>query len=218
MKNKILTKSFIRTGIFSAGILALAGMSTAVAQQQMPPPQGGAAQQQGAAQGQDEIQQLQVEMQQVEERLSQIQQQASQDPEIVQMNEQFNEKVIAKMTEVDPEAEQKIDQQRELVDELVAMGSYQALGEEERTEYEQKVQVYQQIQTDLQEAQAVVLQDQAVQQMRDELNETLISKMSEIDDEAPALLEKREQLVARFEQIRQQMGGGAQPQPAPTGG
>jgi predicted transcriptional regulator len=217
MKNKILTLPLIRTGILSAGIIAFGGMSTAVAQQQMPPPsQAGAAQQQGA--GQNEIQQLQMEMQQVEERLSQIQQQASQDPAIVQLSEEFNETVITKMTEVDPRAEEKIGKQRELVDELVAMGSYQALEDEERTKYEQKVQVYQQIQTDLQEAQAVVLQDQNVQQMRNELNQELISKMSEIDEEAPALMEKREQLAARFEQIRQQAGGGAQPQPAPTGG
>lgn len=208
MKNKILTLPFIRTGILSAGILAFGGLSTAVAQQQVPA--------QGMAQGQNEIQQLQVEMQQVEERLAQIQQQASQDPVIVKLNEEFNDTVITKMAEVDPQAEQKIDQQRELVDELVAMGSYQALEEDQRSEYEQKVQVYQSIQTDLQEAQAIVLQDQNIQQMRNELNQELISKMSEIDDEAPALIEKREQLAARFEQIRQSMGGGAQP--APTGG
>lgn len=194
-----------------AGALVLPGTLTAQAQG----PQGAPSAM--PAEVQEEIQRLQQQMQQIEERLSSIQQQAASHPEIVELNEKFNTKVIARMTEINPETEGQIEEQRELVDELVAMGNYQELEGDQRNTYEQKVQEYQQIQNNLQQAQAQAMQDSTVQQLRDQLNDKLVERMTEIDDSAEELIERREQLIARFEQIRQQMGSPTQGMPGSGG-
>lgn len=163
---------------------------------------------------QSRLQELQSQLQQYELHLQEVQQQAMAEEEVQAARDNFSDTLDSAMAAVDPNAEEYQERKDELYSELVDMGPYDALNEEEQANYQAMVQEYQQVDGQLQTLADQALGEAEVQEARAEFQETLISHMREIDSGIDDLLDAREEAFREFQELQQGM---AQPM-GPQGG
>lgn len=138
------------------------------------------------AEGQQE---LMTELRQVNQQLAGIEQQAMQDPELQEQRAATEATVIAAMTELDPETEQKLDRMGDLQSELQT-----AQQEGDQEEMGSLLQEQRQLEQSLQQTQAQALEKEEVAASLESFRESLVSAMIEIDPTAEQLLERQEEL------------------------
>lgn len=140
-----------------------------------------------------ERQELTSELQQVNRQLAGIQQRAMQDPELQQEQADTEETVIAAMTELDPEAQEKIDRIEELQGEVRA-----AQEEGDQQEIGSLLQEQRQLQQSLQQTQARAMRQEDVAASIESFRESLVAAMMEVDPQTEELLERQEELQAEL--------------------
>lgn len=137
----------------------------------------------------EERQELTAELQQVAQQLAGIQQRAMQDPELQEVQAATEETVIAAMTELDPEAQEKIDRMEEL------QGDLQTAQEEgDQQEIGSLLQEQRQLQQSLQQTQVRAMQQEEVAASIESFRESLLAAMMEVDPAAAELLQRQEEL------------------------
>lgn len=141
----------------------------------------------------EERQELTAELQQVAQQLVGIQQRAMQDPELQEEQAATEEKVIAAMTELDPEAQEKLDRMGELQGELRT-----AQEESDQQEIGSLLQEQRQLQQSLQQTQARAVQQEEVAASIESFRESLLAAMVEVDPQAEELLQRQEELQAEL--------------------
>lgn len=161
---------------------------------------------------QSRLQELQSQLQQYELRLQEVQQQAMTEEEVQAARDNFSDTLDAAMVAVDPNAEEYQERKDELYTELVDMGPYDALNEEQQANYQAMVQEYQQVDSQLQTLADQALSETEVQEARNEFQETLISHMRNIDSGIDDLLDAREEAFREFQELQQGMGQPMGPQ------
>lgn len=143
--------------------------------------------------GEEGRQELMAELQQVNQELVGIRQRAMQDPELQQEQAATEEKVIAAMTEVDPEAQQKLDRIQQLQGELQTA---QQEGDQEKMG--SLLQERRQLEQSLQQAQAQAMEQQEVAAAVESFRQSLVAAMKEVDPKAEQLLQRQEELQAEL--------------------
>lgn len=154
---------------------------------------------------QSRLQELQSQLQEYELRLQEVQQQAMAEAEVQEARDTFSDTLDGAMAAVDPNAEEYQERKDELYSELVDMGPYDALSEEDQANYQTMVQEYQQVDSQLQTLADQAMNEAEVQEAREEFQETLISQMRQIDSGIDDLLDAREEAYREFQELQQGM-------------
>ncbi|MEX0729177.1 MAG: hypothetical protein WED00_17490 [Aquisalimonadaceae bacterium] len=179
--------NFIRyplMAVLTAALLVSGGI--AMGQGQAPAPAPGQGQGQGQGDG------AQMELQQLQQRLAQIQQQAFENnPELQEQAQALETLFISTMADAGYDPEGGLARLREIQGEM----RNEATADERRQELLQEAQ---QIQTELQEGQQVAMQEQVIIDAQEDFEEDLMDAMRAEDPET-------DDLIARFEQVQQQM-------------
>ena len=150
----------------------------------------------------DSVQALFQEYQTLAEEVKTVQDSALEaNPELVEAQESVEEFVQSRMYEANPGLEQ--DAMR--IDTL-QQAAQQAQEEGDTIALQRIAQVGSRIQQQLQSAQAVVLQEEAVQERIQTVRERMVSAMTEIDPEIDETIVRMEELAQRLRQL--QPGGG----------
>lgn len=158
-----------------------------------------------AQDNQSRLQELQSQLQEYELRLQEVQQQAMAEGEVQDARDNFSDTLDSAMVAVDPNAEEFQERKDELYSELVDMGPYDALSEDDQANYQTMVQEYQQVDSQLQTLADQAMSEAEVQAARAEFQETLISHMREIDSGIDDLLDAREEAYREFQELQQGM-------------
>ncbi len=152
------------------------------------------------AQAQDEeFQQLYQEYMEINQQLQQIQQQALQDENVAELAEEYSAFVDEKLREIDPHAGELVEQREETIDLIQAAqaeGNFEAIQELQQG-YEQ---ISQQLQPYMQQA----MEDEEVQEQRNEFEEILVGKMEEINPETVPLFNRMAELSEKLDRMMQQ--------------
>lgn len=150
------------------------------------------AQQQGGGEQMQPEQSPQMELQQLQQRLAGIQQQAFENnPGLQEQAQELEELFINTMSEAGYDPEGGLARLREIQQEM----QDQATSDENR---QQLLEEAQQIQMELQEGQQVAMQEQAIIDAQQSFEEDLMDAMRAEDPQTDAL-------IARFEEMQQQM-------------
>jgi hypothetical protein len=161
-------------------------------------PSAGWAQQE-SGQPSPEVQQLLVERQQLQIRLAEIQDEALEDEALQGQQDAVSNAVRNAMIEADPSMAQKLDRLEAMMQEARAA---QASGDMERiTALTAEAQT---LQPEIRQAQAAALARPEIEEQVDAFQLALRTRMSEIDAEAPALMERLEAVELR---LQAQLGG-----------
>jgi hypothetical protein len=175
-------QSTIRTLTIAVGLALLPLAATA---QQMPggelPP---------------EAQQLIMEMEQIHERLAPIQEQAMSDPEVQAGQEALRDEIQTTMGRIDPTLPQHIERYVALEAEFEA-----AQAAQDQSRMRDIILEGQQIEQRLREAEAEAIQQPQVARELDNFQILLLSKMTQIEPEAGALVDRMTELNTRLQAI-----------------
>jgi DNA-binding transcriptional regulator YbjK len=142
---------------------------------------------------QQQVQDWLAELQQIQQRLAPLQARALEDPEIQASHQALEEMVRSALREEHPQFEEHIERIEALEQE--AREAQQA-GDEQRLQ--ELAGEHQQIQAELMGMQAQVLERPEVAARVEQFDTALRSHMAELDPEAPAMLERYEELQARL--------------------
>ena len=143
-------------------------------------------------------QKIYQQYQEISQQLEGVQKQALEDEKIQKQSEEFTQELKTEMIRQDSSVEGKISRQEKLMEEYKKA---QASGsKEEMTAIQQK---FQGVSQDLQSVQQKALQNPELVKERDEFNNALIAKMTEIEPKTPDLLAQLQSLSQKLQQSSQ---------------
>ncbi len=127
------------------------------------------------------------------QQLQTTQSAALEDPEIAKLSDEFYSLLDDKMCEIDPAAEDLIQQREEIVED------YENAQENNDQEKLQKLQQdYQKVNSEIENVQQQALQDEKIQQKQQKMETSVIEKMIEIEP-------KTEERIDRLQEVQRQL-------------
>lgn len=192
------------TATFVAAVITVATGAVALAH-----PQGGHAQPQQqapqpTAEQQQQIAALQQQFAQISERLQAIQSKALETEEVQEKRGEFDQALNTAIIAVNPSAEPLVEQRTEVLAALLDHEDIRKPAEQRSPEFNQQVEVFRQLDQQLQPMQQQAASQPEVVEAQQEYETVLIEKMEEIDSDTPNLLASHNQIMQQFQQI---MGG-----------
>lgn len=182
---------FVRriSAVLTCALVGLLGLTTppASAQQTQPP----------ASSTERSSEQIQAELMTIQQELSAIEDRAMQDPQLVKQRTELEAELERALNAADPEYSKKVERMEALVQEIHAKSEADA-GEEELMPL---VMEGQQLQQDLQAAQAQVLESAAMTQRIERFHEQVKVKMIEIEPRTDGLIDRADRLLVELQQL-----------------
>jgi len=159
----------------------------------------------------DPAAEVRQQLEQVEQALFTAQEQALEVEAVQEKRDQLQDLINSHIIAANPDMSEVIDRRQVLLNELEDHPELQSPDQQPSEPVMAMIQEYQQLQQQIAPVQQQVFQETEVREAHEDFQATLLAEMERVAPNAPQLMEQREALFQRFQQIQQEQ---AAPPPA----